>query len=336
MVTRLKDIAAKAGFSVNTVSLALRDSPRIPEETRKAIKTIARNLNYTPNEVAKSLVARETRTVGLILTSVTNPVLAQVAHQVERWLAQKGYGTLFASSNNDPDEEQRVIDMFRARRVDGILAYPCNHQDLERFRQLRAGGMPVVMLVDDPEGGVDSVAIDEPAGAEKAVAHLLALGHRRIGLLDAASSKGNIKKKAGYLAALAKAGVTPEADWIIDPREHSLDAGRRALAELLARNTGVTAVFAVNDMLALGAAHHAVTSGLRLPEDLAIVGFDNIDFARLAMIPLTSIQYEVEQLVDGAAARVLELITASGDLPPPQNVQIDPALMVRASTQPKP
>jgi LacI family transcriptional regulator len=336
MVTRLKDIAAKAGFSVNTVSLALRDSPRIPEETRKAIKTIARNLNYTPNEVAKSLVARETRTVGLILTSVTNPVLAQVAHQVERWLAQKGYGTLFASSNNDPDEEQRVIDMFRARRVDGILAYPCNHQDLERFRQLRAGGMPVVMLVDDPEGGVDSVAIDEPAGAEKAVAHLLALGHRRIGLLDAASSKGNIKKKAGYLAALAKAGVTPEADWIIDPREHSLDAGRRALAELLARNTGVTAVFAVNDMLALGAAHHAVTSGLRLPEDLAIVGFDNIDFARLAMIPLTSIQYEVEQLVDGAAARVLELITGSGDLPPPQNVQIDPALMVRASTQPKP
>ncbi|WP_189412963.1 LacI family DNA-binding transcriptional regulator [Neogemmobacter tilapiae] len=336
MVTRLKDIAAKAGFSVNTVSLALRDSPRIPEETRTTIKTIARNLNYTPNEVAKSLVARETRTVGLILTSVTNPVLAQVAHQVERWLSQKGYGTLFASSNNDPDEEQRVIDMFRARRVDGILAYPCNHQDLERFRQLRAGGMPVVMLVDDPEGGVDSVAIDEPAGAEKAVAHLLALGHRRIGLLDAASSKGNIKKRAGYLAALAKAGVTPEPDWIIDPREHSLEAGRRALGELLARKTGVTAVFAVNDMLALGAAHHAVTSGLRLPEDLAIVGFDNIDFARLAMIPLTSIQYEVEQLVDGAAARVLELIARAADLPPPQNVQIDPALMVRASTQPKP
>lgn len=333
MVTRLKDIAEQAGFSVNTVSLALRDSPRIPEETRKTIKAIAQTLNYLPNEVAKSLVARETRTIGLILTSVTNPVLAQVAHQVERWLAQKGYGTLFASSNNDATEEQRVIDMFRSRRVDGILAYPSNHQDLERFRRLRAAGVPVVMLVDDPQGGVDSVAIDEPAGAEKAVSHLIDCGHKRIGLLDAASGKGNIKKKAGYLRALEKAGLAPDPALIVDPREHSLDAGRRAMAELLSRNTGATAVFAVNDMLALGAAHHVMASGLRMPDDMAIVGFDDIDFARLAMVPLTSVHYEVEQLVDGAAQRVLALIAAGKTLPPPVNQQIDPGLMIRESTK---
>ena len=161
------DVARLAGVSHQTVSRVLNGLPNVRPATKERVEQAIAQLRYSPSPAARALVTKRTRTIGLILTSVTNPVLAQVAHQVERWLAQKGYGTLFASSNNDATEEQRVIDMFRARRVDGILAYPSNHQDLERFRRLRAAVLPVVMLVDDPQGGVDSVAIDEPLGAER-------------------------------------------------------------------------------------------------------------------------------------------------------------------------
>ena len=118
-ITRLKDIAERTGFSVNTVSLALRDSARIPEETRLIIREAAAALNYAPNHVAKSLVSRETKTVGLVLTDITNPMLTQVAQAIELGLAERGYSTLFATSNNDIAAEKQVIEMFRSRHQGG-------------------------------------------------------------------------------------------------------------------------------------------------------------------------------------------------------------------------
>ena len=136
-IVRLKDIADKTGFSTNTVSLALRESPRIPEQTRILIRQAANELNYLPNQIAKSLVSRETKTIGLVLTDITNPVLTRVAQAIEIALAERGYGTLFATSNNTLSEEISAVELFRARQVDGMLIYPTSHRRLDHLRPLR-------------------------------------------------------------------------------------------------------------------------------------------------------------------------------------------------------
>lgn len=331
-VTRLKDVADRTGFSINTVSLALRDSPRIPVATRQLIHAAAEALNYLPNQIAKSLVSRETRTIGLVLTEITNPLLTRVAQAIELLLAERGYSTLFATSNNAHEAEKQVIEMFRARQVDGMLIYPRSHRELDHIRQLRRAGYPLVLLVADPDAGVDAVSVDERAGAGKAVRHLLERGHRRIGLIEGSSALGNHEKREGYLQALQAAGIALDEKLLIDPGAHSVLAGHAAMAELAARAEGMTAVLASTDILALGALRWAQQQGRRVPQDLAIVGFDNIEFAEYAATPLTSVDYAVDQVTELAVTRLLALIRADAGLPEPQVTLIEPDLLVREST----
>ena len=329
---RLKDIADRTGFSVNTVSLALRDSPRIPEATRQLIHQAAQELHYLPNQIAKSLVSRETKTVGLVLTDITNPTLTRVAQATELALSKRGYSTMFATSNNDLDEEIKVLEMFRARQVDGILIYPSSHRQLDHIRRLRATNYPTVLLVGDPDSGVDAVCVDERMGAYKATRHLIELGHRRIGIIDTANRLGNLEKRDGYSTALGDAGIDADPLLSSDPEGHSVVRGYHAMGDLLAANGKPTAVFAANDSLAIGALRWALTHGLRVPGDIAIAGFDNIEFAEHAVIPITSVNYAIDEVSTTAVDRLVELITAADAMPDPQITQFAPDLVVRQST----
>ncbi|KQX42050.1 transcriptional regulator [Devosia sp. Root436] len=331
-ITRLKDIANRTGFSVNTVSLALRDSPRIPEDTRLTIRQAAEALNYLPNHIAKSLVSRETKTVGLVLTSITNPVLTRVAQAIELRLAERGYSTLFATSNGDPEEQKKVIEMFRSRQVDGMLIYPSSHRDLDHIRRVRQAGHPVVLLVGDPDAGVDVVSMDTRQGGYKAVRHLLELGHRRIGLIDGGHERGNLEKAEGYRQALAEAGIGVDDGLLVAPRTHSVAGGHAAMAELMARGAGMTALLAATDSLALGALRWTQEKGLRVPDDMAIVGFDNIEFAEYAATPISSVDYAVARVTELAVERLIGLIGADA-LPEPQVKLIEPELVLRASSE---
>ena len=329
---RLKDIADKTGFSVNTVSLALRQSPRIPEETSIRIREAAEALNYLPNHVAKSLVNRETKTIGLVLTDITNPALTQVAQAVEMALSERGYSTLFATSNNDLDEEKRVIEMFRSRQVDGMLIYPRSHRELAHIRKLRNANYPVVLLVGDPDAGIDAVCVDERRGAYRAVKHLVDIGHRRIGIMDSANPLGNREKRDGYLQALSEAGIEYEPAFSADPQGHSVIRGYWAMDLLMSLPNRTTAIFAANDSLAIGALRWTQKNGLRVPQDVAIVGFDNIEFAEHAATPISSVNYEVDLVTELAVERLLQLIAAPDGLPEPRVTMIDPELIVRDST----
>lgn len=328
---RLKDIADKTGFSVNTVSLALRESPRIPAETANLIREAADALNYLPNHVAKSLVSRETKTIGLVLTDITNPALTQVAQAIELALAERGYSTLFATSNNDLAEEKRVIEMFRSRQVDGMLIYPRSHRELAHIRKLREAGYPVVLLVGDPDAGIDAVCIDERRGAHRAVRHLLDIGHSRIGIIDSSNPKANLEKRDGYVQALAEAGIGFDIGLLSDPQGNSVIRGYWAMDRLMNLPERPTAVFASNDSLAIGALRWTQRNGLQVPEDVAIMGFDNIEFAEHAATPLSSVNYEVEMVSELAVERLLQLI-GSANLPEPRVTLIDPELIIRDST----
>ena len=329
---RLKDIADRTGFSVNTVSLALRDSPRIPEATRQIIRDAADELNYLPNQIAKSLVSRETKTIGLVLTDITNPILTQAAQAIELALSERGYSTLFATSNNDADEEIRVLEMFRSRQVDGMLIYPRSHRRLEHIRRLRDAHYPIVLLVGDPDAGVDAVGIDERAGGYKATRHLIELGHKRIGIIDGSSALGNSEKRDGYFAALQEAGIDFDQNLWSEPKGFSVNAGYEAMDALIAAGGAPTAVFVVTDSLAIGALGWTLSHGLKVPDDVAIVGFDNIEFAEFASVPITSVNYNIAPVSTTAVERLLELIVAGETMPEPRMTLIEPDLIVRQST----
>lgn len=330
---RLKDIADKTGFSTNTVSLALRQSPRIPQQTRDIIQRAAAELNYLPNQIAKSLVSRETKTIGLVLTDINNPVLTHTAQAIELALAARGYGTLFATSNNNLAEEMRAVEMVRARQVDGILIYPTSHRQLEHLRVLRRANYPIVLLVADTDAGVDAVGMDERRGAYKATRHLIDVGHKRIAIIDGANPQGgNGEKQEGYQQALAEAGIAFDPRLHIDPRGNAVDRGYWAVDGMMGGRERPTAIFAANDSLALGALRWCLKHKVRVPEDVAIVGMDNIEFAEFAGVPLSSVNYAVETVTRMAVDRLMRLIAAGEQLPDPRITQIDPDLVIREST----
>ena len=332
-IVRLKDIADKTGFSVNTVSLALRDSPRIPVHTRELIRAAADELNYLPNQVAKSLVSRETRTIGLVLTDITNPILTRVAQAIELRLAERGYSTLFATSNNDLPTERQVIEMFRSRQVDGMLIYPTSHRQLDHIRRLRQAGYPVVLLVGDPDAGIDAVCVDDRRGAYKAVRHLIEMGHRRIGLIEGGSRLGNPEKREGYMQALSEASLAFEPGFAAEPQGTAVAGGYGAMGRLMAVPDRVTAVFAANDSLAIGALRWTQMHGLAVPRDVAIIGFDNIEFAEHAGTPISSVNYAVDTVTELAVERLIGLITGGDTLPEARVTLIDPDLVIRESTK---
>lgn len=329
---RLKDIADKTGFSTNTVSLALRHSPRIPQQTRELIQAAATELNYLPNHIAKSLVSRETKTIGLVITDITNPVLTQTAQSIEIALSERGYGTLFATSNNTLSEEIRAIEMFRSRQVDGMLIYPTSHRRLDHIRPLRRANYPVVLLVGDPDSGLDAVSVDDRRGAYKATRHLIDIGHRRIGIIDTLNPLGNAEKREGYTQALSEAGIDYEPAVAIDPRGHSTLSGYEAMGRMMGLPKPPTAVFAANDSLAIGALRWCLAHGVGIPGDVAIIGFDNIEFAEYASVPLSTINYAVDGVTRMAVERLMGLIAIGDQLPEPKVTLIDPDLVVREST----
>ena len=169
-----------------------------------------------------------------MLTDITNPALTRVAQSVELELAARGYGTLLAASNNDPKEEIRALETFRARQVDGMLIYPRSHGRLEHIRRLRETNLPVVLLVGDPDSGIDAVCIDERRGAYKATRHLIDLGHRRIALIDSSHPLGNTEKREGYRQALDEAGIAVDPALLIDPEGHAVAHGFWGFAQIMA------------------------------------------------------------------------------------------------------
>ena len=331
-VVRLRDIADKTGFSTNTVSLALRESTRIPLETRAIIQSTALELGYLPNQIAKSLVSRETRTIGLVLTDILNPTLTHTAQAVEMALSERGYGTLFATSNNTLSEEIKVVEMFRSRQVDGILIYPVRHRQLDHLRSLRRANLPVVLLIADPDAGIDGVSINDRSGFFQATRYLIGRGHRRIGFLDATRAAGNYEKVDGYQQALSASGIDFDPDLVVATNGHYGRHGFFALDTLMSGSKLPTAVVCDNDTLALGALHWCHKYKVRVPQDLAIMGYDNIAVSEFGAPPLSTVNYDVESVSRMAVDRLMRLISTGDELPEPRITQIDPELIIREST----
>lgn len=337
-VVRLKDIAEKTGFSANTVSLALRESPRIPEETREKIKKAARELNYLPNEIAKSLVSRQTKTIGLVLTHLTNPLLTHAAQAIELALAEMGYVTMLATSNNELEEEKRVVETFRSRQVDGMLVFPRDLQNLDHIRRLRQAHYPIVVMRGRTEG-LDVVGVDDEVGAFRAVQHLIEQGHTRIGLIDTDyenldfdAPESMPSKVRGYFEALNSAGIQLDPTLFVGLGQGEPDDGALAASRLMGLDLPPTAIFAVTDIVAIGAQKWCLRNGIQVPDDICIVGYDNTPVAPYAHVPLTSVNYDVDLVARNAVRALLELVETPEKLPDPKIQLIAPQLVIRESS----
>ena len=329
MPVSIKDIARLAGVSHSTVSRALRNSPLIPASTAERIQRIANETGYRASAVARSLVTRRTRTVGVVVTSIADPFNGEVFAGIETLANQYGYSVVLANSQGNAEREVAVVQSLQEQRVDGVLIASSRVGALyiPLLSQLQ---IPIVLINNHHASeSVHSVAIDNVDGAYQAVRHLIALGHKEIAYLGnrfGLESDGD--RRAGYRKALREAKLVPCREFAIqcDGKPEGGMAGARAL---LCSRKRPTAVFCYNDMTALGVLRQAADDGLELPRDLSVVGFDDLFFAPLLNPPLTTIHQPRNEIGQIAMDLLLALLERR---PAEKTIRIKGELIVRGST----
>jgi DNA-binding LacI/PurR family transcriptional regulator len=333
----IEDIARAAGVSHSTVSRALRDSSLISFEVRERIQKLAREMGYTPNAIAQSLQTQQTSTIGLVVTSIADPFWSDVMKGVEEVARAARFSVFLAASHNDPDQEMAIIETLRRRRVDGILIAATriasnNNKSLDSFR------VPTVLINSQAESETTLlhwVSVDDLRGAQLAVEHLLQIGHRSISYLGTGNRpRSNRHRLLGYQSTLAANNVPIRDEWVVISQGHEASyegdvaAGQTSLPRLL--DAGVTAIFCYNDMIATGVLIACRERGIAVPQELSVIGFDDIKMASYVTPPLTTIQQPKMEMGRLATQVLLDLLHNR----PGQNYLLPPTLIERASTAP--
>lgn len=326
----IRDVAERAGVSVGTVSNVLNNSPRVSPDAIARVRAAIAGLGYVRNDAARQLRAGRSTTVGLVVLDVRNPFFTDVARGVEDEAAKHGLSVLLGNSSEDARRESGYLDLFEEQRVHGVLISP--YGDVEpRLKQLRERGTPVVLVDrESRDAAVSSVSVDDIAGGRIAVEHLLASGRRRVAFVGGPFEIRQVSDR--LTGARAAAAEVPGATLkVLETTALTVLEGRRVGEELIARADRPDAIFAANDLVAVGLLQALVMVGaVRVPTDIALIGFDDIDFASAAVVPLSSIRQPRHE-IGATALRILREEAAEPDLPP-RRIVFQPELVVRAST----
>lgn len=327
----VKSIAREAGVSLTTVSRALNDRPDIDAATREHVLSVAQRLGYHPSSLARGLATQRTRTLGLAVRTLADMWVVEIVPAIEELAHTAGYEVFVTTHYAEPERERRVLDTFRSRQVDGILvisatlgeAYPPFQEDW---------GMPIVLispLVDTPHRLV--VSNDETGGARAAARYLAGLGHRRIGHIGAPSwARPGRDRLAGYCLGLTEARLAYDPA-LIFTGDAGVDSGLKGAEALLGLPDPPTAFFCFSDLTAVGVLRGARARGLRVPEDVSVVGFDDVQLARYVEPPLTTIRQDMAEMGRRATQMLLDSIEGNE---PGAAVELRPRLVERGSCAP--
>jgi DNA-binding LacI/PurR family transcriptional regulator len=325
----IKDIARLARVSHPTVSRALQNSPLVNPATAAKIRKIAEAAGYRPSAVARGLVTRRTRTVGLVVTTVADPFAGEVACGIEQAAKDHGYAVFLANSNADAEHERKVVQALAERRVDGIIV-TSSRVGSDYLPMLAQLSVPMVLVNDQYPGEfVHSVMIANEDGSRAATEHLIELGHRRIAYVgDRSGYQTDTERLKGYKQALAAAGIAFAAELAV------LGNGRpegalAAVDGLLKMAEPPTAVCCYNDMTALGAMRAIRARGLRVPEDVSVTGFDDLFFAEYLEPSLTTVRQPMRRMGEMAMENLLTLMSGEESV---AQVKVEAELIVRGST----
>ena len=331
----LRDVATAAGVHPATASRALNPAtrPLVSEDTARRVSDIAARLGYRPNPVARSLRTRRSDTIGVLIPDLKNPLYPPVVRGIEDRLAEHGYVALLGNTDADVIKERLVFGQLRARQVDGfVLGTPTAGSPI--LAEAAAADVPLVLMNRTPgDGPFSSVSVDNEQGARSAVAHLAALGHTRIGHIAGPQdgSAGPVRLR-GFQAGMAAHHLPVSADQVGYAAAYLLEEGVRCGRALLAARPDLTAVIAANDMLAVGCYTALDDLGLRCPQDVSVVGFNDMPFVDRLRPPLTSVRFPLYQLGTEAATLLVERIETA--CAPVKALFLAPELVVRGSTAP--
>ncbi len=331
----LRDVADAAGVHPGTASRALNDETRalVRPETIERVLAAASTLGYKPNLLARSFKTRRTNSVGIVIPDINNPLFPPMVRGVEDRLFQDGYVALLANTENDPDRQRRIFEGMVDRRVDGLVLATARRHDVS-VAELAEMGIPIVLfnrVVED--GALPSVSADDAVGVRMVVEHLRSLGHDRIAHVAGPQSMSTGHARyVGFVQAMAEFGITVDPQDVVFAETFSIAEGERCAAALLAPVNRPSAIFAGNDMLALGCYSVLERAGLACPGDISIVGYNDMPFIDRVNPPLTTIRIPHYEL--GVLAAELLLGRLRNPEAPTEAVQLAPQLVVRGSTAP--
>ena len=328
----IKDIARKANVSHTTVSRALNNKSRIKNETKDKILTIARELNYRPDFIARSLVMKRTKTLGLVITTIANPFYIELSQGIETTAISQGYNIILCSTNYDLSAERKYIDMLRSKGVDGIILTSAHMGD-PNIVGLAEEGFPIILInrrTYHPvvKEKVDYVGVDNILGGFLAVEHLIRLGHKRIGVIGGSSeSSVGFERLEGGKKALTTYGMEVIGGHFLEG-DFLKGSGYQGGKRFLKMDEPPTAIFATNDYMALGTYQAIVEEGRRVPEDIALIGFNDIEFAAMKGIELTTVGQKKYEMGAQAVKMLVERIEGGG-MGSPKEMILEPELIIR-------
>jgi len=337
MAIRMKDIASDLGLSTVTVSKVLRHHPDIGEETRERVLKRVKELDYQPNVVARSLVTGRSYLVGLIVPDLLHPFFAEVARAFSMEIRPKGYSLITSSSEEDPELERREIQQLLARRLDALVIASTG-TSVEQFELMERRKEPFVLIDRDFPGiSANFVGVDDVAAGRIATEHLLDIGCKRVAHIRGRENSTGIGRFEGYRKALLNRGLPCPEEYVISRFSvdtHSLEQGAEGMRRLLRLRPRPDGVFCYNDPLAMGAINTILEEGLDVPKDIAVIGCGNLHYDDCLRVPLSSIDQHSSEIGKRAADLLLSLIE-SKQTPRARSCILEPALVVRASTQRK-
>jgi len=329
-MVNIRDVAKRAGVSAITVSRAMNNSGAVNPATRERINKAIEELHYVPNTLARSFRSKQTCLLALVLSDVTNPFWTTIARGVEDTASRNGFHVILCNTDESPEKEANHLSVLLQRRVDGIILAPTT-DNKGRLLPLKQHPMPCVLIDRRVEGSkCDTVVSNGRDGAMKMTQHLVELGHRRIAIVagPAVISTGQ-ERLEGYRRALQKSGVPLNEDYVVRGN-YSEASGYQLVKQLLGQDPRPTAIFAGNNFMAVGALHALREAGLRIPEDIALVGFDDIPQGSLISPALTVVSQPAHEM--GVAAAEALISRLSGKYRgKPRDIVFDTSIIIRES-----
>jgi LacI family transcriptional regulator, galactose operon repressor len=329
----MHDVAERSGVSLGTVSNVLNKPELVAPATREHVLKAIADVGFVRNNAARQLAAGRAQAIGLVTLDIDNPFFSEVARGVEEAANEAGLLVILCSSAGSLEREERQVGMLEEQRVAGIVVSPIERTPARRIREVHARGTPVVLL-DRHRSARQwcSAAVDDTLGARLAAEHLLELGHRRIGLLNGPIHLTPCaERRESFLHVLGAHGLELADGCDVEVGEMTIEAGERATSDMLGQKRLPSAIFCTNDLLALGAERAALARGVRVPGEIALVGYDDIRFAASSLVPLTTLRMPSFQLgYEGTKLLIDEATEGTGHKH--RKLLFEPELVIREST----
>jgi len=328
----IRVVAARAGVSIATVSRAINHVRTVDPVLAERVWQAVDELNYFPNTQARALVSGRSRLLGLIVSEITNPFFPELIHEFEQVAVERGYEILIASTNYERGKMESCARRMLERKVDGVAVMTFGIEDF-LFERFAADNIPVVFIDAAPQRPLSGfLTVDYGAGINEAVQHLAVLGHRRIGFIAGPLRlRSAAARRAAFVQSMRSIGLTTNPDWLVEG-DHTLEGGRDAMQKMLRLRDRSTAVLCSNDMTAIGVQHALFEAGMKVPDDLSIIGFDDIHLAEYTIPPLTTVRMSCKDLALGAVNLLMEQLHPGIGKSHGSQPRIDTKLVVRQTT----